>query len=140
MRIGKGLKSVFSVVPDIARQLASTLRYVADRRNQPAVALGAALLLLIGIVFYLMLRYDHLLRLSGVALAQCSWTNDLQALVAILMGVVFGLFSFVSVGEVLVTLDRRLKGRPVNWRASMLYSALAIGSGSLVLYLAVTNC
>ena len=140
MKFGKTLRAIFSIVPDIARQLANTLRYMADRRNQPAVALGAALTLLIGTVFYLMLRYDHQLRLSGMAIASCSWTNDLNALLAILAGVVFGLFSFVSVGEVLVTLDSRLKGHAVNWRSSMLFAALAIGSGSLVLYLAVTNC
>ncbi len=140
MKLWNALKSVFSIVPDIARQLMNTARYMADRRNQPAVALGGALLLLVGVVFYLMLRYDHLLRLSGMAISHCSWTNEFQALGAIIAGIVFVLFSFVSVGEVLVNLDNRRKNHAVNWRLGMFYSALAIGNGSLVLYLAVTNC
>ena len=140
MGIGRHLRNAFSILADIGRQILLGLRYLVDSRNRPIVALSAALATLVGVVFYLLLRYDNLLRLSGMSVANCAWTNELQALAVMIAGVVFGLFTFVSLGEVLMTLDQRRKKHPVNWRDSMLFAALAIGSGSLMLYLAATNC
>lgn len=140
MKLLSALTGTVSIFLDMARQIATGMRHLRDRRNQPAVLLVLALMLMVWGVLYLVLRYDHLLHLSRMPFARCTWTDDLQALAVMILGVVFGLFSFVSIGEVMVTLDRKKRNQYANWRLALLYSGLAIGSGIAVLSLTLSNC
>jgi len=134
------LSGVRELVIGFGRQIASAYKALTDPHNLIVVASSILLLVIAAVAFSILIsNYDALLRLAHLSMS-CQDLSNHKAATLVIVGVIFGVTTPLTIGEAVLIADAKRKGRPHNTLHLMVFALVSVTSGGVLTMLAIGFC
>lgn len=134
------LAGVRDLVLSFGRQINSAYRALTDPHNLIVIASSVMLLAIAAVALSLLIsNYDALLRLAHLTVS-CQDLSNHKAATLVIVGVIFGLTTPLTIGEAVLVADAKRKGRSHNVVHLLIFALVSVTSGGVLALLTIGFC